>query len=109
MPLSMEKPVVVYGTSIAQGACATRPGLAWTAILERKLDRPLINLGFSGSGQLEKSVIDLMAEIDAKLYILDCLPNLTSGAGFTDDEVEKRKQFAYPPFSRLIQLSFRHI
>ncbi|MFC0774981.1 SGNH/GDSL hydrolase family protein [Terrimonas alba] len=90
MPLSAEKPVVVYGTSIAQGACATRPGLAWTAILERILDRPLINLGFSGSGQLEKSVIDLMAEIDAKLYILDCLPNLTAGAGFTADEVKKR-------------------
>lgn len=90
MPLSAEKPVVVYGTSIAQGACATRPGLAWTAILERKLDRPLINLGFSGSGQLEKSVIDLMTEIDAKLYILDCLPNLIAGAGFAGDEVKKR-------------------
>jgi lysophospholipase L1-like esterase len=90
LPLSAEKPVVVYGTSIAQGACATRPGLAWTAILERKLDRPLINLGFSGSGQLEKSVIDLMTEIDAKLYILDCLPNLTAGAGLTYDEVKKR-------------------
>lgn len=90
MPLRVEKPVVVYGTSIAQGACATRPGLAWTAILERKLDRPLINLGFSGNGQLEKTVIDLMTEIDAKLYILDCLPNLTTGADFTDDEVKKR-------------------
>ncbi len=88
LPLRPEKPVVVYGTSIAQGACATRPGLSWTAILERKLDSPLINLGFSGSGQLEKSVIDLMNEIDAKLYILDCLPNLT--AGFSDDEVGKR-------------------
>ena len=90
LPLCAEKPIVVYGTSIAQGACATRPGLAWTAILERKLDRPLINLGFSGSGQLEKSVIDLMTEIDAKLYILDCLPNLTAGAGLTYDEVRKR-------------------
>lgn len=90
MPLSTEKPIVVYGTSIAQGACATRPGLAWTAILERKLDRPLINLGFSGTGQLEKSVIDLMTEIDAKLYILDCLSNLTAGADFPDEEVKKR-------------------
>ena len=90
MPLSTEKPVVVYGTSIAQGACATRPGLAWTAILERKLDRPLINLGFSGSGKLETSVIDLMNEIDGKLYILDCLPNLTAGAGFTNEEVDQR-------------------
>jgi lysophospholipase L1-like esterase len=90
LPLNEEKPVVVYGTSIAQGACASRPGLSWTAILERKLDRPLINLGFSGSGQLEKSVIDLMTEVDAKLYILDCMPNLTAGAGFTENEVKKR-------------------
>ena len=100
LPLSAEQPVVVYGTSIAQGACATRPGLAWTAILERRMDRPLINLGFSGSGKLEESVIDLMNEIDAKLYVLDCLPNLTAGAGFSNDEVEKRIRAAV----KLLQL-----
>ena len=94
LPLQPERPIVVYGTSIAQGACASRPGLAWTAILERKLDRPVINLGFSGSGQLERSVIDLMNEIDAKLYVLDCLPNLTSGAGFSEKEVEDRIRMA---------------
>jgi len=87
MPLSKEKPVLVYGTSIAQGACASRPGLAWTAILQRALDRPLVNLGFSGSGRLEKSVIDLVAEVDAKIYVLDCMPNLTS---FADAEIETR-------------------
>ena len=90
MPLQPEKPIVVYGTSITQGACASRPGMAWTAILERTLDRPVINLGFSGSGRLEKPVIDLMTEIDARLYILDCLPNLTAGAGFTGKEVAYR-------------------
>ena len=90
MQLSPEKPVVVYGTSIAQGACASRPGMAWTALLQQHLDRPLINLGFSGSGQLEPSVIAFMNEIDAKLYVLDCLPNLTARAGFTEQELEKR-------------------
>lgn len=94
LPLSAEKPIVVYGTSITQGACASRPGLAWTAVLERKLDMPLINLGFSGNGRLEKPVIDLMNEIEAELYILDCLPNLTSGAGFSDEEVQKRIEAA---------------
>lgn len=84
MPLHQEKPIVVYGTSIAQGACASRPGLAWTSILQRKLDHPVINLGFSGNGRLEKEVIDLIAEIDAELYILDCLPNLT---GISKDEL----------------------
>jgi hypothetical protein len=87
MPLSEEKPVVIYGTSIAQGGCASRPGMAWTAILERQLDYPLINLGFSGNGRLEKPVIDLMTEIDAKIYVLDCLPNLVN---IPDKELENR-------------------
>lgn len=76
LPVRLEKPVVVYGTSIAQGGCASRPGMAWSCILERMLDRPVINLGFSGNGRLEKEILDLMAEIDAKIYVLDCLPNL---------------------------------
>ncbi len=87
LPLHQEKPIVVYGTSIAQGACATRPGLAWTSILQRKLDQPVINLGFSGNGRLEKELIALLTEIDAKLYVLDCLPNLT---GITSDDLMAR-------------------
>lgn len=87
IPLSREKPVVVYGTSIAQGGCASRPGLAWTSILERNLDYPLINLGFSGNGRLEKPLIDLMAELDARVYVLDCLPNLV---GQADKELEAK-------------------
>ena len=71
-----DKPLIVYGTSIAQGACSPRPGLAWTAILGRRLDRPVVNLGFSGSGELDKGLLDLMAKADAYLYILDCLPNM---------------------------------
>ncbi len=77
LPVRSEKPIVVYGTSIAQGGCASRPGMAWSCILERSLDRPVINLGFSGNGKLEKEVIDLMTEINAQVYVLDCLPNLS--------------------------------
>ncbi|HEY8896220.1 MAG TPA: SGNH/GDSL hydrolase family protein [Niastella sp.] len=90
MPLSAEKPIVVYGTSIAQGACASRPGMAWTSILQQRLDHPLINLGFSGSGKLEPAVIDLMREIDARIYVLDCIPNLTARAGINKQELENR-------------------
>jgi lysophospholipase L1-like esterase len=78
LPLRLEKPIVVYGTSIAQGACASRPGMAWTNILSRKLDRTVINLGFAGNGRLENSLIELIKEIDARIFILDCLPNLLS-------------------------------
>lgn len=89
LPVRKEKPIVVYGTSIAQGGCASRPGMAWTAILDRKLDRPLINLGFSGNGLLEKELIDLITEIDAKVYVLDCLPNLI-GKDYPAAEMKKR-------------------
>ncbi|GAA4409280.1 SGNH/GDSL hydrolase family protein [Nibrella viscosa] len=89
LPQRPEKPIVVYGTSIAQGACASRPGMAWPTILARKLDRPVINLGFSGNGRLEKEVVDLVNEIDAKLFVLDCLPNLIQTV-VDRPELEKR-------------------
>lgn len=76
LPVDTQKPIVVYGTSIAQGACASRPSMAWTSILQRQTDMPLVNLGFSGNGRLEPEMMNFISEIDASLYILDCLPNL---------------------------------
>ena len=70
------KPLVFYGTSITHGACASRPGLAHPAILGRRLDMPVINIGFSGNGRMHKEVGDLMVELDAACYVIDCLPNL---------------------------------
>ena len=80
IPVSAEKPLVVYGTSIAQGACASRPGMAWANIIGRDLQHPVINLGFSGSGKLEKELFELLAETDARLYIIDCMPNMIAPA-----------------------------
>lgn len=76
--LITDKPVVYYGTSIAQGGCASRPGLAFTNILARKLDRTFLNFGFSGNGTIETSVGEAMAEIDAALFVIDC--NANTGA-----------------------------
>ena len=70
-----KKPVIYYGSSIAQGAAASRPGMAFTNILSRKLDIPFINFGFSGEGKFDLSVASAMSEIDASLYIVDCTPN----------------------------------
>ncbi len=70
-----EKPIVVYGTSITQGACASRPGMCYTSMLVRDLNREVYNLGFSGNGRLDLEVAEVMASIDAGLYVLDCLPN----------------------------------
>lgn len=70
-----KKPVVYYGTSIAQGGCASRPGMAFTSILARRLDRSFINFGFSGNGTIETSVGEAMTEVDAALYVIDCNAN----------------------------------
>ena len=75
-PTSKERPIVVYGTSIAHGACSSRPGMAWSNIIDREMEHPIVNLGFSGNGRMEPEVYDLINEIDAKLCILDCLPNM---------------------------------
>lgn len=75
-PAGHSKPVVFYGTSITQGGCASRPGMVHTAILGRRFDVPVINLGFSGSGTLDPEMAGLLGEIDAAVYVLDCLPNL---------------------------------
>jgi hypothetical protein len=70
------KPIVFYGTSIVQGGCASRPGMAYPAILGRRLDRPQINLGFSGNAWGEPEVAQLLAELDPAVYVLDPLPNM---------------------------------
>ncbi len=71
-----EKPILVYGTSIAHGGCASRPAMAWPAIVKRALDIPVINWGFSGSGVLDTEVFQQMSEVNAQLFILDNMPNM---------------------------------
>lgn len=71
------KPVVFYGTSITQGGCASRAGMSYPNILSRKLDKEIVNLGFSGNGQLDLEVAEVMADIDASCFVIDCLPNVT--------------------------------
>ena len=72
---SREKPVVVYGTSITQGACASRPGMCYTGMLVRDLNREVYNLGFSGNGRFDLEVAEVMTSVDAGLYVIDCLAN----------------------------------
>lgn len=71
------KPIVIYGTSITQGGCASRPGMAYPAIISRLLNREVINLGFSGNGRLDFSMSKAISMIDPGVIILDCLPNTT--------------------------------
>lgn len=70
-----ENPVVVYGTSIVQGGCASRPGMVHTSILSRMLNRDFINLGFSGNAQLDPEIAHLIADNEASVIVIDALPN----------------------------------
>lgn len=70
------KPMCFYGTSILQGGCASRPGMAWPSIVARRLYRPAINLGFSGNGRMELELAHFLSEVDTSVYVLDCLPNM---------------------------------
>lgn len=67
-----DRKIVVYGTSITQGGCASRPGMAYTNMLSRSLNRPVYNYGFSGSGRGEPEVAACLAAVaDVSLFVLD--------------------------------------
>ena len=75
---SDRRPIVFYGTSITQGGCASRPGMAYTNIISRKLNVECVNYGFSGNGRMESAIAELLSEIDASFFVIDCLPNMLS-------------------------------
>lgn len=81
LPPAAENPaegaILVYGTSVTQGGCATRPGMSFTSILERKLHRQTINLGFSGNGRMDGIIAEAIARVPASVYVIDCLANCT--------------------------------
>ncbi len=98
----VEKPVVFYGTSITQGACASRPGMAFVNIVGRNLDVPVVNLGFAGCGRMEREMSEHLARIDASCYVLDCLWNMGSAeedGGRPGRNVEEN----YEPFIRALR------
>ena len=75
-PDTSRKPVLYYGTSIIHGACASRSGMCLPSILTRRLGRTVFNLGFSGNGRMEEALGHLYGEIDAAVFVIDCLPNM---------------------------------
>lgn len=81
-------PIVMYGTSILQGGCANRPGMAFTNIISRELDREVVNLGFSGNARLDYEIASLLAAVkDPSLFVLDNVPNCE--ASLIDERQEK--------------------
>lgn len=74
--VSMQKPIVFYGTSIVHGAWAFHSGISHPSLIGRRLNKPIINLGFSGSAQMEIGMAEMLATIDAELYFIDATQNM---------------------------------
>lgn len=66
-----EKPVVFYGSSITQGACASTPGNDYIGRLSRRFDFNYINLGFSGNAKGEQPMMDYIAGLDMSMFVYD--------------------------------------
>ena len=65
------RPVLYYGSSITQGGCASRPGMAYETIISRRLDADFINLGSNGSARAEQPIADYLASLDPVVFVMD--------------------------------------
>lgn len=70
-PYDIETPVVFYGSSITEGACASRPGSAYDALVSARIHCDYINLGFSGSARGEQEMARYIAGLNMSALVLD--------------------------------------
>ena len=89
-----EKPVVFYGSSVTQGACASKAGSCYTTLLARRLDTAQINLGFSGNAKGEEIIARYIASLDMSLFVYDYDYNAPS---------VEHLQATHEPFFRIIR------
>ena len=72
------KRIVIYGTSIQQGGCASRTGMVSSAMIQRDLNMEVVNLATSGEGKMDMYIARLMAGMeDVACFVLDPVPNCT--------------------------------
>ena len=71
VPYVNELPVVFYGSSITQGACASRGGNTYPNILSRKFNFDYLNLGFAGACKAEDPIIDYLCQLPMQMLVYD--------------------------------------
>ena len=71
--------ILLYGSSIDQGGCSSRPGMCHSNILSRWLDSEVVNLGFSGAGRYERSSALAVREVPrVTLFVMNGVGNCWS-------------------------------
>jgi len=70
-PYTYPLPVVFYGSSITQGACASHGGTGYPAQLARRLDTDFLNLGFAGNCRAEEAMAEYLITLPMSVLVLD--------------------------------------
>ncbi len=71
MPYRKDAPIVFYGSSITQGACASRSGTHYLNTVSRRFNRDFINLGFSGSCKAEDTMLEYLKTLPMSVFVSD--------------------------------------
>lgn len=74
-------PIVFYGSSITHGFCVSRPGIAFTAKISRRLNIDYINLGFSGAARGEDAMAEYLAHLSKSVLVCEYDHNEPSSEG----------------------------
>lgn len=77
-------PIVIYGSSIVHGTAATRPGLAYPAMISRELNMDYRNIGFSGNAKGEEAMASWIGSLPMSVFVCDYDHNTP-----TDEHLEK--------------------
>jgi len=64
-------PILFYGSSITEGAHASRPSNSYISLLSNRLDFDFYNLGFSGSAKGEIEIADYINTTDFNVFVMD--------------------------------------
>jgi hypothetical protein len=69
-PYRLNKPIVWYSTSFAQGAGTSGPSMSFPALTCRLLGLDLVNYGISGNASWKPEEAEMLSEIDAAIYVM---------------------------------------
>ena len=86
-------PILYYGSSITQGASASRPAMLYQSYISKDTNVDFINLGFSGSAKGEPAIADYLAGIRCSIFVCDWDHNLN-----TADRLRERHYPLYRTF-----------
>lgn len=91
-PEELPPVLVSYGTSISQGARASKPDRSFAALTAAALGYSLRNLGCSGNAFCEKEMADYLATQPGDLFLFEISVNMI-GTGYTVEEFRKRATY----------------